>query len=164
MEDIDYKQIFSAVKAELEGLQERKIVIETDLGDLNARVDAMTKTYNALAPLIGETPLPDPNDWLPEPGLNIETLKAAGITAAVRAVIEAVPCEHGVVKGMTAGMVRDRLQEIGWDWDRYTNPLATVNTVLKRLSDSGAIDLDPKPKDGARTFSRKLKDFEDVPF
>jgi hypothetical protein len=165
METTDYARIFSDVKDELQSLQDQKVILETDLADLNAKVEAMTKTYNALAPLIGETPIPGPDDWLATDNpLNLETLKAAGITAAVRAVIEAVPCEHGAVKGMTVAMVRDRLQDIGWDWERYTNPLATVNTVLKRLSDNGAIDLDPKQKDGARTFSRKLRDFEDVPF
>jgi len=164
MEDIDYKKIFAAVKVELEALQEKKVVIETDLDDLNARVEAMTKTYNALAPLIGETPIPDPSGWLPVTGLNIETLKAAGITAAVRAVIESVPMEHDEIKGMTATMMRDRLQEIGWDWSTYTNPLATVSTVLKRLSDKDVIEIDSKPKDGARTFRRKRNLDDDVPF
>jgi len=164
MEAIDYRNVFLQVKVELESLQTEKVIIETDLADLNAKVEAMTKTYNALAPLVGETPIPaaDADEWF-SPELDIDTLKAAGITVAVRTIIQSVPMERGEIKGMTAAMVRDRLQELGWDWSKYTNPLATVHTVLKRLSDAGVITVDPKGKDGARTFRRKMTD-DSVPF
>jgi hypothetical protein len=33
--------------------------------------------------------------------------------------------------------VRDRLSAIGFDLDRYANPLASIHVVLKRLADSG---------------------------
>jgi hypothetical protein len=39
-------------------------------------------------------------------------------------------------RAMTPIEVRDRLQAIGFDLDRYTNSLAAVHTVLKRLNQS----------------------------
>jgi hypothetical protein len=60
-----------------------------------------------------------------------------GITTAVRYVIDATANTNG--KGMTAADVRDKLASLGWDWERYVKPLATVHKVLTRLAASGAI-------------------------
>jgi hypothetical protein len=165
MEPLDYLRIFAEVKIELQSLQDKKVVLETELGDLNARVDAMTKTYNAIAPLVGEPTIPQEDDPFGQfGGMDPSTLRAAGITVAVRTVIESIP-RISPHKPMTAAMVRDQLQQMGWDWDKYTNPLATVHTVLKRLSDSGVIEVDARTKEGPMTFHPKpgITD-DDVPF
>ena len=39
---------------------------------------------------------------------------------------------------MTPVEVRDRLQSTGFDIARYSNPLAAIHTVLRRLTESGA--------------------------
>jgi hypothetical protein len=38
---------------------------------------------------------------------------------------------------MTPVQVRDRLQSTGFDIARYSNPLAAIHTVLRRLTESG---------------------------
>ncbi len=38
---------------------------------------------------------------------------------------------------MTPLEVRDRLQSTGFDINRYSNPLAAIHTVLRRLTESG---------------------------
>jgi hypothetical protein len=53
-----------------------------------------------------------------------------GLTDACRVVLK----NSG--RAMTPIEVRDRLQAIGFDLDRYTNSLAAVHTVLKRLNQS----------------------------
>ena len=46
---------------------------------------------------------------------------------------------------MTPVEVRDRLQGIGVDLSIYTNELAAIHTVLKRLNEAGEIRLVPRP-------------------
>jgi hypothetical protein len=53
-----------------------------------------------------------------------------GLTDACRVVLK------NAGRAMTPIEVRDRLQAIGFDLDRYTNSLAAVHTVLKRLNQS----------------------------
>jgi hypothetical protein len=54
-----------------------------------------------------------------------------GLTDAVREVLKAsqFPC--------TAGMIRDELEDSEYNVDRYSNILATIAVVLKRLVDQG---------------------------
>ena len=40
---------------------------------------------------------------------------------------------------MTPLEVRDRLQATGFDTTRYSNPLAAIHTVLRRLTESGEV-------------------------
>jgi hypothetical protein len=130
MAGLDYKKLFAEAKEELEKLQSAKINVEDHLENLIARIDAMTATYNAIAPLIGESPLPTIADaFIPS---NIEALKAAGISVAARSILDRSP-----MVDFSAGRVRDALGEKGWDWSNYKNPLSTVHTVLVRLVASG---------------------------
>jgi len=140
---IDYNRMFSEAKAELAKLQVIKQNLESELADVDSKIGAMTKTYNAIAPIVGQHPLPTIKDALIHAG--IEALKAAGISIAVRSVVDSSPQEF-----FTAAMIRDRLAEKGWNWGEYVNPLATVHTVLVRLAESGAIK--ETMKDGKKAF------------
>jgi len=135
--------MFQDAKKELEALQTAKANLESQLDGLNSKIDAMTKTYNAIAPLVGQQPIPTFKDFSINAG--IEVLRAAGISVAVHSVIESSPQEI-----FTAASVRDRLAQQGWNWGDYVNPLATVHTVLVRLAESGAIK--ETTKDGRRAF------------
>jgi hypothetical protein len=129
---LDYQKMFADAKGELEQLQAAKGNLEAKLAQVSTRVDAMTKAYNAIAPLVGEQPIPTLKDALITTG--IEVLKAAGITVAVRWVLDSAPTED-----FTASSVRDRLGTQGWDWgDSYANALPTIHTTLVRLVESGA--------------------------
>jgi hypothetical protein len=66
------------------------------------------------------------------------------ITDAVRLAMRAgVP--------MTPPEVRDRLLSIGFDLSNYTNELAVIHTVLKRLNEAGEIRIVPRP-DGKNAY------------
>lgn len=45
----------------------------------------------------------------------------------------------GAGRAMTPMEVRDRLNAIGFDLARYTNSLAAIHTVLKRLHEAGEV-------------------------
>jgi hypothetical protein len=57
---------------------------------VNTKIEAMTKTYNAIAPLVGEPPIPSVADASSVP--DIEALKAAGISVAVTFVLDSARC------------------------------------------------------------------------
>ena len=59
-----------------------------------------------------------------------------GFTDAVRATFTPG-------KGMTAIQVRNDLINAGFDLDGYTNPLATIHTILKRLVKAGELFIGP---------------------
>src|ERR1700721_129817 len=122
-----YKENFAEVKAELARNHNKEDNLVYGLAAVVFEREAMQTTYNAIAPLVGESPLPTLKS-VPK-NLEIEVLQAAGISVAIRAFLDAFPDET-----FTASAIRDRLGEQGWNWDRYTNPQATVYTTLVRLA------------------------------
>lgn len=85
-----------------------------DRATLDARVAQLKQTIATLTRLCGLTPT-----------------VPFGLTEACRLVL------RNAGAPMTAVQVRDRLETIGFDTDRYANGLAAIHTVLKRLRESG---------------------------
>ena len=56
-----------------------------------------------------------------------------GLTDSCRVVLK------GARQAMTPMDVRDRLEAIGFDLSKYTNRLAAIHTVLKRLHEAGEV-------------------------
>jgi hypothetical protein len=70
--------------------------------------------------------------------LGLEPTVPLGLTDACRLVLRGgLP--------MTPVDVRDRLQGIGVDLSIYTNELAAIHTILKRLNEAGEIRIVPQP-------------------
>ena len=95
------------------------------LGEERRRIDdrltQLAQTIGTLSRLMGLTPT-----------------VPLSITDAVRLAIRAgVP--------MTPTEVRDRLLSIGVDLSSYSNELAVIHTVLKRLNEAGEIRIIPRP-------------------
>ena len=88
---------------------------------IDERLTQLAQTIGTLSRLIGLTPT-----------------VPLSITDAVRLAIRAgVP--------MTPMEVRDRLLSIGVDLSSYSNELAVIHTVLKRLNEGGEVRIIPKP-------------------
>jgi ABC-type transporter Mla subunit MlaD len=68
-----------------------------------------------------------------------------GITEATLMVIRAAS------EPMTPTQVRDELRKIGYDIDSFSNPMASLHQVLKRLEDKGEI-WSEKTQDGKRKY------------
>ena len=82
---------------------------------IDKRLAELAQTIGTLSRLLGLTPT-----------------VPLGLTDAIRLVVRGgVP--------MTPIEVRDRLQGIGFDLSKYSNDLAAVHTILKRLNDSGEL-------------------------
>lgn len=110
----DYRLALDAAVKEYEALGEKRREIETRLGQL-------TQTIGTLSRLLGLVPT-----------------VPLGLTDAVRLVVRS----GGLP--MTPVEIRDRLLAIGFDTSKYTNDLAAVHTILKRLNDSGEVRFLPR--------------------
>lgn len=64
---------------------------------------------------------------------------ALGLTDACRMALKAAG------HPLTAAEVRVRLEAMGFDTSRYSNPLASIHIVLKRLCRSGEAKFAPRP-------------------
>jgi len=87
---------------------------------IDKRLAELAQTIGTLSKLIGLTPT-----------------VPLGLTDAVRLIMRGgVP--------MTPVEVRDRLHAIGFDVSKYSNDLAAVHTILKRLNESGELRFIPR--------------------
>jgi len=59
-----------------------------------------------------------------------------GFTDSIRNVLRNVPSQ-----ALTAKQVRDLLRGAGFDLSSYTNPLASIHTILKRLAERGEVEV-----------------------
>jgi hypothetical protein len=105
----DYRRALDAACREYEELGRQR-------AELDARLTQLTQSIGTLMRLCGFVPTVP---W--------------GLTDACRVVIR----NAGVPMSPTE--VRDRLISIGCDLSRYSNELAAIHTILRRLNDSGEI-------------------------
>lgn len=105
----EYKRALAAAIGEYERLEAQREAIETRLAQLR-------QTIGALGPLCK----------LPQHDI-------LGLTDAIRSVLRA---RYGA---LTPVDVKDGLQTMGLDLSTYSNPLASIHAVLKRLARAGEI-------------------------
>ena len=105
----DYRRALDAAIREYEALIAQHAALEARIAQLRHSIAALTK-------LCGYQPT-----------------VPFGLTDACRLVLRNADAP------LTAPEVRDRLKTIGVDVDKYSNPLASIHTVLKRMHDSGEL-------------------------
>ncbi len=118
---MDYRALYETTKNEIQKLEAEKIELQLAIAERDKQIAALIQTMHAIAPLIGETPPESP---------------AGGMTDSIRKLM----AEAG--HPLTASEIRDRLEAMGFDMKSYSNPLATIHTVLRRLADSGEVETD----------------------
>lgn len=131
MESLDYRKMLTEAKAELERLHGQRANAEDHLANIDSKIEAMTHTVNALAPLLGEELVPTLAS--PSERLRIDALKTGGIALAVRSLLDQTAGE------LTTPEIRDNLHSFGWDWKNYVNPLSAIHNTLKRLMASNLV-------------------------
>jgi len=141
---IDYKSWYENARIELQKVQEQKSTLHRAILDCDTQIAALVQTMNAIAPLIGA-----------------ETLKPPGEEAGMTDCIRAILTEAGAP--LTASEIRGRLEAQGFDMKSYSNPLANIHTILRRLTDSKAVETTHEvnaPAAGKRFAIAVGKDFE----
>ena len=133
---IDYPTLYQDAKAELLKLQEEKAELGRALEDRERQIAALIQTLNAIAPLVGEE--------------SIEAeMPPSGMTDSIRGILS----DSG--DPLSAAEIRDRLATMGFDMKSYFNPLATIHTVLRRLTESG--EAETQETDGVKKFATARK-------
>jgi hypothetical protein len=125
---VDYMAWFQNAKAELAKIKRETLALQAQIEEHDKQAAALTQTMKALAPLVGEQPPPD---------VQIATdsdTPSGGMTDCVRAILKKA------VEPVTASEIRESLEAIGFDMNSYSNPLATIHTVLRRLTESGEVE------------------------
>ena len=109
MTQVSYRAALDAALREYETLLQQK-------SDIDARLAQVAESVGTLTRLCGYTPT-----------------VAYGLTEACKTSLRCAAAP------MTPLEVRDRLQSTGFDINRYSNPLAAIHTVLRRLTASGEV-------------------------
>lgn len=107
MANDDYRRALDAAVREYEAALAEHATLEQRLAQLQQTIGTLSKLCG-LVPTVS---------W--------------GLTDACRLVLRSADAP------LTAVQVRDRLSAIGFDLDRYANPLASIHVVLKRLAEAG---------------------------
>jgi hypothetical protein len=146
MAEPDYKKMYAELSTRVHELSTQRDELELQLGEITTQLANLHRTLNHLSPLAGHT-------------FAVENISNLGITDAVRAVLK--PDTK-----MSAGDVREKMQEKGFDFSKYSAPDASVRTILKRLVDAKPAQAVVE-KEGWKTYYRavpiEISD-EDIPF
>jgi hypothetical protein len=110
----DYRRALDAAVREYEALARRRAEIDERLAQLTQTIGSLTRLCN-LTPTV-----------------------SFGLTDACRLVLKAAG------HPLTATEVRAQLDAMGFDLARYSNELASIHTVLKRLNQAGEAQFVPR--------------------
>jgi hypothetical protein len=104
------------LKLLLEAAQDELLRLMKERRDIEMRIPEIQRDISYLAPLCGAE-VSDP-------------VKELGVTDAVRYVL----ARAGIAeKSLTAKMVKEVLDDLGFDFSGSKNPIATIHTILGRL-------------------------------
>jgi hypothetical protein len=131
---IDFQTWYREARAELENLQREKAELERSVEEREKQIAVLARTVNFLAPLVGEQPAP---------AGDAEGAQA-GMTGSIREILKNAP------EPLTASEIRDSLESLGFDMKSYSNPLATIHTVLRRLADANEVETTHEMAPGKR--------------
>jgi len=122
---VDYQDWYRKAKEERARILGEKQQLLREIENRDQQLAALGQTMRAIAPLAGEQP-PDPSEDCDSP--------PGGMTDSIRAILNR---SH---EALTASEVRESLESIGFDMKSYSNPLATIHTVLRRLTEAGEVE------------------------
>ena len=110
----DYRRALATAIREYEALGQQR-------QDIDKRLAEVAQTIGTLSRLCGLVPT-----------------VPLGLTDACRLIV------RGAGVPVTPADVRQRLQSIGFDLEKYANDLAAIHTILKRLNESGELRSVPR--------------------
>ena len=128
-----YRAALDAALREYERLLQQK-------AELDARLAQVAESVGTLSRLCGYTPT-----------------VAYGLTEACKTSLRCAGAP------MTPLEVRDRLQSTGFDINKYSNPLAAIHTVLRRLTESGEIRRRPASRSKGVAYEFRAPEARVIP-
>lgn len=131
---LDYQAWYASARAELERLQAEQSELERALEEHEKQIVELVRTVNFLAPMVGEQPLAE------------AATPPGGMTDCIRDLLK------DATEPLTAAEIREKLEVLGFDMKSYSNPLATIHTVLRRLTESEEVVTMHEATAGKRAF------------
>src|SRR5690242_1314759 len=132
---MDYKNTQAAFREELERLARFRERVSSRLARVDRQIQAVTAASKAL-------------DRAAHPG-NLNTVpQVVAVPPTPQPDFEITGSIRDLLKGgaeLSAPQIREALVTRGWKDDGYTNPLAIIHTVLKRLVKNGDLGVSQNP-------------------
>jgi len=147
MEVADHARTWSDYFAERQRLANRRNDLETELSEMRNQIRHIDELLNHLRPLA-------------DMSCDDEALATFGITDAVRYVL------RNSAERLSAQEVRQQLVDKGYDLSDLSAPMASIYTILSRLSKGENSDVEREREEGRVYFKWKVPAItdEDIPF
>lgn len=139
----EYKTTWASLLERRRELVSRRADLEAELDDLNNEITHLDQILSHLTTLTGQ------HDFL-------TSIAGLGITEAIRFVL----AEKGEER-MSAAEVFEVLKERGFNFTKYSHPMASIYKVLSRLKDTDEVEVDTE---NSRVFYRWKRKGEEIPF
>ena len=138
MTNTDYRKAYDTAAAELESLLKEQERTEE-------RILSLRKTMNVLSTLLqqGARDKNSPDYFVGR----LEQVVQSTLTDDIRSIMNAG-------RPMTTSDVRDELNKLGHEMEKQSNPLATINAILNRLSEQGYVRETLTRLDGRKAWQR----------
>jgi hypothetical protein len=130
--------------AQLVGFQAEVIRLEGKLAELDVQREETRKQLSHVRQIVA-------NLYALSGKAAPDNISVLGFTDACRVI-----ARDNHPNWLSASDVRDKLSERGYDLEPYSNPLASIYTILRRLHEAGEIQ---KKVEGLQTFYRWIKRF-----
>lgn len=128
--DTEYwKGALKEAREQHQALCVRRDTLDIERDDVNRRIIQLEHVIASLQPVTSESPLKKIDAFL------IENATEIGLADAVREVLK------NSNKFMAPVYIRDVLVESGYDLSQYSNALASIHGVLKRMVESGEVEM-----------------------
>lgn len=121
MDTESYRNMLEAARHDLEAAMEKREEIDKTISSLKQTIIALSRLCSNY------------KEWTERVGVDISSIESFGITDQCR---EAIRTSN---KDMTPVEVRDQLVRMGLNPDKYTNLMASVHRILKRLLENQEI-------------------------
>jgi hypothetical protein len=141
----DYKAAWEKLVQRKSELEDRRTDLETQLSEVQNELAHVEEIVNHLAPLAGYTQ---------EPG----SIFGLGITDAIRAIFTESPGER-----FAPSEIYKKLQDKGFNFASYTQPMASIYKILARLKENGEVIPERENYKVFYSWVVKVSD-EDIPF
>lgn len=148
-----YKQALDAAMRDISDLMARREKLEFEREEIERELMKTRAAAASIALLIGED---EADKFFEDKSLFVEIFAPdVGLTNAVRKVLQQ---SSGII-GLTAMDVRRQLQRRKFKLEKYQNVMASIHTVLKRLSENDEVDVEAG--DGGKAAYRWKKPAEE---
>jgi hypothetical protein len=123
-----WKEVLETACKKRETLRSRRDELDAEREEINLEVVQIEQLIEHLTPLATDTPL----DHIPL--MNEKYVTGLNLADACREVLKTVNTHFTPIQ------VRDTLASIDYNLNQYSNPLASIHGVLKRMVESGEVE------------------------